>query len=398
MDAGLARPRPGARVLTKDEAIELRSRTRQTLLALGMLVAGTANTLTCKATLSTVSGGRKFNHPILMAACMFSGEVLCLIVHYVSSACRPRDRQAEVPKHIFALPAMADILGTGIMYVGLTLTSASVYQMLRGSVIIFTSALSSIFLRRRQWGYHYVAMLTVFCGVLTVGGASSSDAVESRRAGNGALLGNALVIISQIFTASQMVVEERFLTGYSLPALVAVGWEGVWGLSIITCILVALQHTAVGDDGIPIEDSVAAMHQIALEPKLLLLMGGNALSIAFFNFFGMSITKSSSAAYRMVLDSLRTLVVWLVDLATGGSTFHPLQLVGFSLVVAGTGIYNEAFRVPCCAYPTEEERREAQEARAAARTRSQPLLSPAPPRIDDLLTPTLSKYTMTRHS
>jgi drug/metabolite transporter (DMT)-like permease len=331
MDAGLARPRPGARVLTKDEAIELRSRTRQTLLALGMLVAGTANTLTCKATLSTVSGGRsthhagsnpgchlpyfrartcaEFNHPILMAACMFSGEVLCLIVHYVSSACRPRDRQAEVPKHIFALPAMADIIGTGIMYVGLTLTSASVYQMLRGSVIIFTSALSAIFLRRRQWGYHYVAMLTVFCGVLTVGGASSSDAVESRRAGNGALLGNALVIISQIFTASQMVVEERFLTGYSLPALVAVGWEGVWGLSIITCILVALQHTAVGDDGIPIEDSVAAMHQIALEPKLLLLMGGNALSIAFFNFFGMSITKSSSAAYRMVLDSLRTLVV-----------------------------------------------------------------------------------------
>jgi len=363
-----------------------------------MLAAGTANTLTCKATLSTVSGGSKFDHPILMAACMFSGEVLCLVVHYASGACRRNRQRVEVPKHIFALPAMADILGTGIMYVGLTLTSASVYQMLRGSVIIFTSALSAIFLSRRQRGYHFVAMLTVFCGVLTVGCASAGATADSRRSGNAAMLGNALVIVSQVFTASQMVVEERFVTGFSVPALVAVGWEGVWGLSITLCILVVLQHTAVGDAHRPIEDSLGALHQIALQPRLLLLMAGNALSIAFFNFCGMSITKSSSAAYRMVLDSLRTLVVWLVDLATGGTMFHPLQLVGFSCVVAGTGIYNEAFRLPCCAYPTDDERREAQEARAAAHTRSQALLNPAPPHIDDLLTPTLSKYTMTRHS
>ena len=32
------------------------------------------------------------------------------------------------------------------------------------------------------------------------------------------------------------------------------------------------------------------------------------ISIAFFNFFGISVTKDMSAAHRMVLDSLRTLV------------------------------------------------------------------------------------------
>ena len=47
---------------------------------------------------------------------------------------------------------------------------------------------------------------------------------------------------------------------------------------------------------------------------------------------GMSITKSSSASYRMVLDSLRTIAVWLVDLGFGSGKFHPLQLLGFAFM------------------------------------------------------------------
>ena len=38
-------------------------------------------------------------------------------------------------------------------------------------------------------------------------------------------------------------------------------------------------------------------------------------SIAFFNFFGISVTKHMSAAHRMVLDSLRVMVVWGFGLA-----------------------------------------------------------------------------------
>ena len=37
---------------------------------------------------------------------------------------------------------------------------------------------------------------------------------------------------------------------------------------------------------------------------------GNVASIAFFNFFGISVTKEMSATTRMVLDSIRTFVIW----------------------------------------------------------------------------------------
>ena len=255
------------RQLTGAEAEELRTRTRQALLAVGMLIAGTANTITCKASLSFVSEGQPFDHPFVMAGCMFCGEILCLVWHeislFVHRAQSSRDslamgggraarEAASVPKHIFALPALCDILGTSIMYVGLTLTSASTYQMLRGelpcssptvalsphtyntltrtppapalpfagSVIIFTGALSATYLRRKQWGYHWVAMALVFAGVLTVGSAStmmageasSAAATMSEKAGSQVMLGNALVVISQLFTALQMCLEERFVT------------------------------------------------------------------------------------------------------------------------------------------------------------------------------------------
>lgn len=62
------------------------------------------------------------------------------------------------------------------------------------------------------------------------------------------------------------------------------------------------------------EDAVDAAWQLSTSKWLVLAIGGNMLSIAFFNWFGISITSEMSAAHRMVLDSVRTLVVWGYDL------------------------------------------------------------------------------------
>ena len=386
--------------LTIEEAQELRVRTRQAFLALGMLVSGTANTISCKATLSAVSLGRPFNHPFVMSGCMFFGEILCLLWHQLlssrssSASSKVAKEAAAVPKHIFALPALCDILGTSVMYVGLTLTTASTYQMLRGSAIIFTGVLSATYLKRKQWTHHWVAMGSVFVGVITVGCASSlaaeaapasaaaTAAAATSGAGTRAVVGSLLVVVSQMFTAVQMCLEERFVTGYNLPALLAVGWEGVWGLAGVLSLLVGMQ-LAVANGSAPIEDSLFALRQLASNPSIVGLMMANALSIAFFNFFGMSITKTSSASYRMVLDSLRTLLVWCLDLALGGGRFHPMQLVGFAFMISGTAIYNEAVRLPCVRYASAAEQAEARDARAAQHERGRALLgaeiTPSPP-------------------
>jgi hypothetical protein len=57
---------------------------------------------------------------------------------------------------------------------------------------------------------------------------------------------------------------------------------------------------------------------------------GTVLSIAFFNFAGITVTKEISATTRMVLDSVRTLFIFVVSLALGWQTFYWLQVICFS--------------------------------------------------------------------
>ena len=59
---------------------------------------------------------------------------------------------------------------------------------------------------------------------------------------------------------------------------------------------------------------------------LIVPICGTIVSIAFFNFAGISVTKEISATTRMVLDSVRTMVIWGVSLLIGWQSFHWLQV------------------------------------------------------------------------
>jgi drug/metabolite transporter (DMT)-like permease len=56
-----------------------------------------------------------------------------------------------------------------MMYLGLTMTYASVFQMLRGSVVVFTGILSIMMLNRKLWPCHWLGMLLVMGGAFVVG-------------------------------------------------------------------------------------------------------------------------------------------------------------------------------------------------------------------------------------
>lgn len=51
-----------------------------------------------------------------------------------------------------------------------------------------------------------------------------------------------------------------------------------------------------------------------------------SFSIAFFNFAGISVTKEISATTRMILDSIRTVIIWVISLTFRWQAFHYLQV------------------------------------------------------------------------
>lgn len=113
------------------------------------------------------------------------------------------------------------------MNVGLLWVPVSVYQMLRGSLVLFVGLFSVIFLHRKLPLEQWLSLFVVMLGIAIVG---LSNAISTPTGGEEgahhedttkAILGAALVLFAQIFTASQFVVEEKIMTRYSLAPLVS---------------------------------------------------------------------------------------------------------------------------------------------------------------------------------
>jgi len=94
--------------------------------------------------------------------------------------------------------------------------------MLRGTVVIFTGIASVLFLGRKQYLYHWTGMGLVLVGAALVGASTMLFPVKDASGHDAmphAAIGNLLIVLAQIIVAVQMVVEERFIGGYNIPAL-----------------------------------------------------------------------------------------------------------------------------------------------------------------------------------
>ncbi|XP_004083485.1 solute carrier family 35 member F6 [Oryzias latipes] len=351
----------------------------QLFLAGLMLTTGSINTLSAKwADLFSAKGchddpEHDFSHPFVQAVGMFLGEFSCLVVFYIllfHDKSRPEPRmnpgQSFNPL-LFFPPAMCDMMATSIMYVALNMTSASSFQMLRGSVIIFTGLLSVAFLGRRLLPSQWFGICVTILGLVVVGLADfiSGHRDDTHKLSD-VITGDLLIIMAQIIVSVQMVLEEKFVYKHDVHPLRAVGTEGLFGFVVLSLLLIPMYFIHVGSfSNTPrqvLEDALDAFCQIGHKPLILLALLGNTVSIAFFNFAGISVTKEISATTRMVLDSLRTLVIWVVSLALGWEQFHGLQVLGFLVLLLGTALYNGLHRpllarIPWCMarMHTEEE-------------------------------------------
>lgn len=271
---------------------------------------------------------------------------------------------------ILALPSCCDILATTTMQIGLLYVAASIYQMTRGALVLFVGLLSVIFLKRHLGAWKWASLFIVVLGIAIVGLAGVFEQSDSspklpgtdpsgpqrhdisasaaRTTAGQTMLGISLIAGAQIFTATQFVFEENIMSKYELDTLALVGWEGTFGV-IITVVGMIIMHlvlgrTEAGRGGY--FDAVTGIRQILSSRPLAISSVLTMLSIACYNYFGVTITQRVSATSRSTLDSSRTLLIWVVSLGLGWESFKWLQLVGFALVVYGTAIFNEIVQTP----------------------------------------------------
>lgn len=177
---------------------------------------------------------------------------------------------------------MMDLFATSTMYVGLNLTFASSFQMLRGAVIVFTGLLSVAFLNRQLTFIKWFGISFIIVGLAIVGLSDFTTSGTNAFGKNNMITGDLLIVMAQIISASQMVYEEKFVSKYNVPALQAVGWEGVFGFLVLGFLLIPFYFIHVpppfsdNPRGV-LEDAIDGFIQLYNNPLLVCAFMGTSL-------------------------------------------------------------------------------------------------------------------------
>ena len=366
-------------------------------LSVFYVLAGACNAGFNKYIVSQETLGLKFSHGWFLNLVMFIGESMGIPVFYLffNKKKSPKEnndevkyiqgeqqdttedeeeeeeKKPEINKFLLAIPGFLDTCSTGLANIGLILLPASIYQMLKGSLIIMTFLMSKFIVKNKHTCDHYVAIPVSTTGVVLVGLSAYLNADEkSDDKGNFSdakttLLGIVLMVIAMFILSIQFCFDEHFMRKYSCHPLICIGYEGIFGffINLFLCFIfyfikcgsyedkedppyfVKNMCTGDNDNVWRPENIVFAFRQLINNSLLSILVPITIIFMASFNIFGVSITKYGSATTRTVTDNCRSFLVWIFFLMPFNQenlieTFNVLQLIGFLLICLGAFIYN----------------------------------------------------------
>ena len=83
--------------------------------------------------------------------------------------------------------------------------------------------------------------------------------------------------------------------------------------------------------------------QLGNNPVLLMSFIFTIVVLLIASVSGIAITLKYSAVLRLVLDSLRPIIVFVVEISVPeyNHEFQPLQIVGFLIITSGVFIFND---------------------------------------------------------
>jgi len=193
-------------------------------------------------------------------------------------------------------------------------------------------------------------MIVVSVGLALVG-LSSFLAEKSDENSRTIILGVMFVVIGQFCNAVQVVVEETLLKRRMLKPLQVVGSEGMWGFLLMSIAVLPVMYFIPGHSCGSYENSIDALRMIGNNSILLFAVVLYCITIAFYNFFGQSVTKSLTAVHRTLVDGTSVICIWCVGLCiyyifeskTYGESWNQyswMQVIGFVILLVGNLVYN----------------------------------------------------------
>jgi hypothetical protein len=166
------------------------------------------------------------------------------------------------------------------------------------------------------------------------------------------VIGIVCLFLSLIFQGFCYCYQEGLLDKYEVNVMQMIGFESMMGAVVSTCLMmIALNITCTHPEfcnaemGFPVDSPPTAFYDIKKNNAFVIFILC-CFSIMIFNLCGLTITKNGGAVFKVILDTLRTITVWIISVIIGFESLKPggkvaLELVGFIFLIMGNLIYNE---------------------------------------------------------
>jgi len=329
------------------------------LVFLGALLCGTICSLTSKALLDIKAIGmsgelESFKYPLFQTTTMFLGMTAGLFFHFLvlyfqipfpgyfhkakkgysqvagaefdDLVVEPEMKPLPLSMYfVLIIPAVFDLVATCLCMYGLLFVSVSVYQMLRGSAIVFVAIFKQTVLKdvlkRFQWvGISLNVVSIVLVGLTAMlieksnaaataaAGAAAGD--EPTEAGSGsAIIGVMLILCGALVQSLQYVFEEKVMVSSEedpsatpTPPLLLIGMEGLWGFLLCITVLYPLAYYLPGSDHGCFENPYNMMTMIGNSSDIQHTFWLYFLAVFFYNALACLVREKTSREIKDIED------------------------------------------------------------------------------------------------
>lgn len=266
-----------------------------------------------------------------------------------------------------AIPALCDLIATLLQNIALLYLPPSVWQMFRGSILIFTAIFAITYRKQKLICVDWIGVVTTVVGITIVGTSAIFSGTKMTSSKGMMILSMGLVIIAQALQAFQTIIEEELLHDVDATESEIVSYEGLWGFFFSTFITLPLANIVPEGWGEGLyEQSVETFVMIGNSWRIILILIAYCVVILGYNLTGMMVTSFSTAIHRNIYEALRSAAVWVLSVivnyiapnsgAGEALTYYSfLQLAGFGLSILGSFIYNRVLRFKCLKYPDQAD-------------------------------------------
>lgn len=314
---------------------------------------------------------KPFQRPWFQGWCMFFGMSLLIFDTPFIKHCRclPYKMGGVVQGwglfRISSIPALCDLLATVFQNIAFLYLKPSIWQMMRGSILLFTALFAIFYRHKKLHVVDWMGVIITIVGITIVGISSifndSSDDSENLKdvSVKMQILAMFFIIIAQGLQAFQTIVEEELLHDVNATESEIVSYEGIWGLFFSTFIAMPIANLTpeTAGDGI-YENSLESFYMIFHSWRILVAEIFYIFIVICYNQTGMMITEFSTAIHRNIYEALRSMVVWMVSVifyyafpslgaGEGLNLMSLVQLLGFSVSILGSFIYNRVIKFKC---------------------------------------------------